>query len=382
MFSVTNAVNTRGRTPNPHWTNPLVTTYNCRLAPPMPTITSAPSRPTIVDVAARAGVSKSLVSLVMRGVATVSDEKRRLVLEAAAALGYRPNAVARSLVRRRTNLLGIVISDLHNPFYAEVVDGIDAEAGKHQYRTIISTVDHRALAERRALDTLLELRVDGLILASPMLELDDVVTAASRELPIVLVARRSGRARTDSIRNDDSSGASLVVEHLAGLGHKRIAHIDGGSGSGAPERKEGYLRAMRERRLESFAQVVPGMYTEEGGRRGVGALLARRPYPTAIFVANDLAAIGALGALAEQGLRVPDDISIVGYDNTSLAAVRHIDLTTVDQPRPEMGRQAVRLVLERLSGKRERARHLLVPPKLVVRRTTAPPTVDRSSSPG
>ena len=334
---------------------------------------TATPRPTIIDVAARAGVSKSLVSLVMRGVNTVSDEKRRLVLEAAEELGYRPNAVARSLVRRRTNLVGIVLSDLHNPFYAEVVDGIQAEAGSFDYGTIISTVDRRTLAERRAFDTLLELRVDGLILASPMLELDAVVDAASRELPIVLVARHTDAARVDSIRNDDSTGAELVVRHLVELGHRRIAHIDGDSGSGAPERRAGYERAMREHGLGAHARIAPGTYTEQGGRRGVSTLLASGERPTAIFVANDLAAIGALGALAEHGLRVPEDVSIVGYDNTSLAAVHHIDLTTVDQPRPEMGRRAVTLLMERLTGRRESSRHLLVRPTLVIRGTTAPP---------
>ena len=334
---------------------------------------TADSRPTIIDVAARAGVSKSLVSLVMRGASTVSDEKRRLVLEAAEALGYRPNAVARSLVQRRTSLLGIVLSDLHNPFYAEVVDGIQAEAGAREYRTIISTVDRRALSERRALDLLLELRVDGMILASPMLELDEVVAGASRELPIVMVARHSDVAGVDSIRNDDSTGAELAVRHLVGLGHRRIAHIDGGAGSGAPERREGYRRAMRDAGLEAEARIVAGSYTEQGGRRGVAALLASGERPTAIFVANDLAAIGALGALASHGLRIPEDVSVVGYDNTMLAAVHHIDLTTVNQPRPEMGRMAVSMLMERLGGRRDVARHLLIPPTLVVRGTTAPP---------
>ena len=334
---------------------------------------SAAPRPTIIDVAARAGVSKSLVSLVIRGATTVSDEKRRLVLEAAQALGYRPNAVARSLVRRRTNLLGIVLSDLHNPFYAEVVDGIQAEAGSYDYGTIITTVDRRALAERRALDTMLELRVDGLILASPMLELDAVIAAASREVPVVLIARHSDAPRVDTIRNDDSTGAELVVRHLAGLGHVRIAHIDGGAGSGAPERREGYEQAMRTLGLGEHVRTVSGTYTEQGGRRGVAELLASGPRPTAIFVANDLAAIGALGALADQGLRVPQDVSIIGYDNTALAAVHHIDLTTVDQPRPEMGRKAVTMLLERMTGKRDVTRHLLMPPTLIVRGTTAPP---------
>ena len=336
----------------------------------MPLSTS--SRPTIIDVAARAGVSKSLVSLVMRGASNVSDAKRQLVLEAAAQLGYRPNAVARSLVRRRTNLFGIVLSDLHNPFFTEVIDGVQAEAEAHGYRPIISTADRRPSAERRALDTLLELRVDGMILASPMLEMDAILTA-SRELPVVMVARRSHVARVDSVSNDDPTGAALVVEHLVSLGHTRIAHIDGGGGAGAAERRRGYERAMQRRGLVPL--VVPGTYTDEGGRQGLVTLLESGPLPSAIFVANDLAALGALSVLAERGIRVPEDVSLVGYDNTALAAVRHINLTTVDQPRPDMGRTAVRLLLERLSGERDsaHAQHILIPPTLVVRGTTAPP---------
>jgi len=337
----------------------------------MPHATSV--RPTIIDVAARAGVSKSLVSLVMRGERTVSDEKRALVLAAAAELGYRPNAVARSLVRRRTNLFGVVLSDLHNPFFAEVIDGVQEAAGAEGYRTIISTVNLNTAAEQRALDTLLELRVDGLILASPMFGVQSIA-AASRELPMVLVARRSDVARVDSVTNDDPTGARLVVEHLAELGHRRIAHIDGGRGAGAAERRQGYEQTMAARGLTEFVRVVPGSYTEEGGRHGVEALLAADgPLPTAIFVANDLAALGALATLAERGIRVPQDVSIVGYDNTALAALRHINLTTVDQPRPDMGREAVALLLERLASHRDAARHVLVTPTLVVRGTTAPP---------
>ncbi len=339
---------------------------------------SAPKsgRPTIIDVAASAGVSKSLVSLVMRGAQNVSPEKRKLVLATAADLGYRPNGVARTLVQRRSHLLGVLLSDLHNPFYAEVIDGVQAEAAERGYSTIMTVVDQRERAERRALDTLLELRIDALILASPMLE-SNGITAASKEVPVVLVARRSRVATVDSVTNDDPTGASLVVQHLADLGHRRIAHIDGGSGSGAAERRKGYERSMQKRGLDRFVRIVPGSYTDEGGRHGIAALFDAPDPPTAVFVANDLAAIGALSALDERGLRVPDDVSIVGYDNTALAAVSQIHLTTVDQPRPDMGRTAVKLVLERLSGKRDVASHVLIPPTLVVRGTTAPPKRDR-----
>ncbi|MEO7998733.1 MAG: LacI family DNA-binding transcriptional regulator, partial [Gemmatimonadaceae bacterium] len=169
------------------------------------------NRPTIIDVAASAGVSKSLVSLVLRGSSSVSEEKRRLVLAAAAELGYRPNGVARSLVQRRSNLFGILLSDLHNPFFAEVIDGVQAEAVAKGYNTIMSVVDQAVLAERRALDTLLELRIDGLILASPMLEIN-AITLASKEVPVVLVARRARMNSVDSVSNDDPTGAALVVQ--------------------------------------------------------------------------------------------------------------------------------------------------------------------------
>jgi DNA-binding LacI/PurR family transcriptional regulator len=329
-------------------------------------------RPTIIDVAARAGVSKSMVSLVMRGSNDVREEKRQLVLEAAAALGYRPNAVARSLVRRRTNMLGVVLSDLHNPFFTEVIDGIEAEAEARKYRTIICTASRHSSAERRALDTLLELRADALILASPMIEMD-AIARASREVPIVLVARPSDSTAIDSVANDDPTGAALVVDHLVELGHARIAHVDGGGGAGAAARSAGYVAAMERHGLGAHVRVIPGSYTDDGGRHGVVALLESGEPPTAIFVANDLAALGAMSVLAERGLRVPEDVSLVGYDNTSLAAVRQISLTTVDQPRPQMGRQAVTLVLERLTQERAAARHILIPPTLVVRGTTAPP---------
>ena len=329
------------------------------------------SRPTIIDVAERAGVSKSLVSLVMRGAPNVSEERRHRVLSAAAELGYRPNAVARSLVQRRTNLLGVLLSDLHNPFFAEVIDGIQAEAAAYGYRAILGTGDRVELSEARALETMLELRAEGLILASPVLPMRTIV-AASRELPTVLVARRSRERTVDSVANDDVAGAALAVAHLASLGHERIAHIDGGEGAGSPERRRGYERAMRKHGLEAHVRVVGGNYTEDGGRRGVTELLGKNP-PTAIFAANDLSAIGTLSALAERGIAVPDDISVVGYDNTALAGVRHINLTTVDQPRPEMGRAAVTLLLERLEGGRETGRNVLMPPSLVVRGSTAAP---------
>jgi DNA-binding LacI/PurR family transcriptional regulator len=328
--------------------------------------------PTILDVARRAGVSKSLVSLVMRGSAMVKEDKRAAVLRAADELGYRPNAAARSLVRQRSSLIGVMLSDLHNPYFTEVVDGIEREAIAAHYRALFNTGSRIADRESEAVETLLQLRTDGLILAGSVLP-NRIIEAAAERVPVVVVARPSRSLLVDSVTNDDRAGARLAVAHLADLGHRDIAHVDGGSGAGAAARRSGYAQAMEQRGLAAHVRVVAGAFTEEGGSSGIASLLAKGRPPTAVFVANDLAAVGALHALEEHGLEVPGDVSLVGYDNIALAALGHIDLTTIDQPRREIGATAVHLLLERLRGERSRARHVLIPPGLVVRGTTAPP---------
>ncbi|HEY7283745.1 MAG TPA: LacI family DNA-binding transcriptional regulator, partial [Actinomycetota bacterium] len=183
-----------------------------------------PAHPTIVDVARKAGVSKSLVSLALRGDPRVREEKRRAIRRAADQIGYRPNAVARSLVSRRTNVVGVMLSDLHNQYFVEVVDGIESEAHAAEYRALINTGARQPDREWDALETLLQLRTDGVILAGTVLPAARILAAASA-VPLVLVARRS--PSVDSVANDDRLGARLAVEHLVALGHRRLAHVDG-----------------------------------------------------------------------------------------------------------------------------------------------------------
>jgi DNA-binding LacI/PurR family transcriptional regulator len=330
------------------------------------------SHPTIVDVAERAGVSKSLVSLVMRGAPNVSDERRDAVHRAAEEIGYRPNAVARSLVRRRSFVIGVMVSDLHNPYFTEVVDGIEVAARSSGYHALFNTGGRTAAGEAEAIDTLLQLRTDGVVMAGPVLAAGRIAHVAA-SVPVVVVARHSRSRAHDSITNDDRMGARLAVDHLVAIGHRAIAHVDGGTGAGAAQRRAGFLQAMARHGLKRSARIVPGSFTEDGGRAGVTALIREREGVTGIFVGNDLAAVGALDALEEHGLRVPEDVSLVGYDNIALAGLGHIDLTTIDQPRLEMGVTAVRLLLERRDGDRREARHLVVPPSLVVRGSTGPP---------
>jgi DNA-binding LacI/PurR family transcriptional regulator len=330
--------------------------------------------PTIIDVAAQAGVSKSVVSRVMRADPAVSPARREAVLVAAQALGYRPNAVARSLVQRRTFNVGVVVSDLHNVFFAEILDGIAAAAASGGYKVLITTGNLDQAVEAVALETLLQLRTDGIILAGSRLS-PAAVRAASRSVPIALVTSGIRAPGVDTIATDDVKGAWLAVEHLVGLGHCRIAMVDGGAGAGSDERRRGYGAAMHQFGLGRHIQIAAGDFTEDGGRRGTQRLLAGPSRPTAICAANDLAAIGALNAIAEAGLEVPRDVSVVGYDNTALAALRHVSLTTVHQPRFQIGEMAMTALLRRLQRPRARSRHDLLVPSLVVRQTTAPPTL-------
>jgi DNA-binding LacI/PurR family transcriptional regulator len=329
-----------------------------------------PARPTIYDVAQRAKVSKSLVSLVMRGSQNVSEERRVAVLRAASELGYRPNEHARALAQGRTRTVGVLISNLRNPFFAEVIEGLQEELGASRYRTLLGTGARDASRELGATEAMLERGVEGMVLLSPEIPAEELASLA-RKSSTVIVGRDLRESSLDCVVNDDFSGAEMVVEHLAGLGHERIAHVSGGTGAGAAARRKGYERAMRRLGLDS--RVVYGEYTDEGGYWGTRQLLAAEPRPTAIFAANDFAAMGTFVAIDEAGLSVPEDVSVVGYDNTYLAGLALVSLTSIDQPRRDMGVLAARLLLERVESERTEPRREVLKPRLIRRSTSAPP---------
>lgn len=326
-------------------------------------------RPTIEDVAARAGVSRALVSLVMRGSPKVSSTRRAAVLKAAEELGYSPHLMARSLASRTSHVVGVMVSDLHNPFWAEVVDGLDEFARAAGFELVINTGGRSPARERQALTGLLSFRPAGIALLGPVLPASSIV-GASTHTPTVLVSRSSRTPSVDTVNDDGKAGSMMAVDHLVSLGHKDIAHIDGGGGSQSAPRRTGYVTAMRHHGLTP--RVVRGEYTEAAGAAAVRSLLGQNQ-PTALIAANDLNAVGAISALEEAGLSVPGDVSVVGYDNTWLAALRHVSLTTIHQPRAEMGQLAAEALIQRIRGERsDPARHLL-PPRLVIRTTTTPP---------
>ncbi|MCH0540828.1 LacI family DNA-binding transcriptional regulator [Streptomyces sp. MUM 203J] len=332
--------------------------------------------PTIRDVAERAGVSKSLVSLVLRGAEQVRPEKRRAVEAAVEELGYRPNAAARSLSERRTRTVGVLLNDLRNPWFVELLDGLTSRLHESGLHTLLADGHLNRRLDEDLTRTFTELRVDGLVAVGTLADPGALRTAAGRVPMVVAGTREPELPGVDIVAGDDALGARLATEHLIGLGHRRIAHI-AGRGAVGELRRRAFAEVMREHGLGSEALVEQGDLTEEGGYRAMVRLLgaaetpARRP--TAVFAFNDIACVGALSAAEETGLRVPRDLSLVGYDNTYLSRLRHLWLTTVDNGSGEVGRRAARCLLERIAEPAGEGRLILSAPRLEVRGTTGAP---------
>jgi DNA-binding LacI/PurR family transcriptional regulator len=324
------------------------------------------------DVARRAGVSRSLVSLVMRDSPHVSAERRERVRVAAEELGYSPNAMARGLASRQSGMVAVLLNDLHNPFFAETFDGLVEAADAQGYRLLLGAGSDRRQAELTAMRGVLEYRPDGIILVSPRLPSGSIATVAE-QVPMVVVGRRVRATGVDSVMTDEVRAARLVIEHLRELGHQRIVHIDGGRGAGASQRRSAYRKAMAAAGLARFVEVLPGDFSEQAGTDAAATLVARRTVPTAVFAANDLVAVGAIDSLERNGYDVPKDVSVVGFDNAFFARLGHVSLTTVDQPRELMGRLALELLTARMRSRRKASELVLTEPGLVVRGTTAAP---------
>jgi len=334
-------------------------------------------RPRLADVAASAGVSPGLVSLVLRNQPGPSEQTRARVLEAARQMGYRADRTASLLARRRSRHLGVLM-DVRNTFHAELVADLDAAATRLGYDLLLSTVTP-ARDERRAAEALLDFRCEALVLLGP----DDPagrLNALGRELPVVVVGRRVPSATVDVVRAADDQGVAEAVGHLAGLGHRAVAFVDGGRGTIASDRRRGYRQAMRRLGLDDHARIIPGDHTEEAGTRAAATLLADGRRPTAVIASNDRCAVGLLDALARRGVKVPGSLSVVGYDDSTLARLAHVDLTSVSQEAGQQAEQAVALAAERLEGGRTAPREVVLTPHLVVRSTTAPPPGQVASS--
>ncbi|MFE9601023.1 LacI family DNA-binding transcriptional regulator [Streptomyces hokutonensis] len=328
--------------------------------------------PTIRDVAEHAGVSKSLVSLVLRGSEQVRPEKRQAVLAAVEELGYRPNAAARSLSERRTRSVGVLLNDLRNPWFVELLDGLGSRLHERGLHMLLADGRLNRRLDDDLSRTFTELRVDGLV-AVGTLPATDELRAAGHIPTVVAGAREPVLPHVDVVAGDDAHGARLATEHLVDLGHRRIAHI-AGQGVVGELRRTAFETVVRERGLTDLATVEQGDLTEEGGYRAMVRLLNAPEPPTAVFAFNDIACVGALSAAEESGLRVPRDLSLVGYDNTYLARLRHLWLTTVDNASHDIGRRAAQHLLDRMANPARPGETVLSPPTLQVRGTTGPPS--------
>jgi DNA-binding LacI/PurR family transcriptional regulator len=324
---------------------------------------------TMQDVADHVGVSKALVSMVFRRVAGPSTETRQRVLEAAEKLGYRPNRSAALLSLRRSHLIG-VMANIRNTFHAELVDDIVAEADHFGYEVVLGAVTPTH-GEPAVVDTLLDFRCEALILLGPQLE-DARLAVLGNRAPVVVVGRRIQRPSVDVVRTADARGTGRVVDHLVELGHRRISHLSGGSGTIPNDRKSGYTRAMKRHGLDDDIDIIDGDFTEHAGILAARQLLRRKRRPTAVCAANDRSAIGLLDELRRSGIDVPGGIAVAGYDDSMLAQLAHIDLTTVSQEPLQQAKRAVAAVVERLDEGRQERVDVLLEPRLVIRHTTVP----------
>ena len=341
--------------------------------------TGARRRPRLEDVAARVGMSPASVSMVLSNAPGPSAATRERVLEAAAALGYRRDRTASLLARRRTHLVGVML-DVRSAFHAELVEDIHEAAERQGYDVVLSTVT-RTRDERRAVETLVDFRCEALVLLGPVAPASHL-GALARQLPVVVLGRRVAAAGVDVVRSADDEGVGQAVGHLAGLGHRAIAFIDGGRGPIASDRRRGYRTAMRRHRLGDRIRIIPGDHTEAAGTRAARTLLGDGELPSAVVASNDRSALGLLDALNRARVEVPGAISVVGYDDSTLSRLAHVNLTTVSQDARRQAEHAVAAAVERLEDGRTAPREVVLAPHLVVRGTTGVPATPVGSRAG
>ncbi|MDA7416840.1 LacI family DNA-binding transcriptional regulator [Xenophilus arseniciresistens] len=329
---------------------------------------------TIKDVALRAGVSVTTVSHVVNDTRTVSAKGREQVQRAIRELGYVPSAVARSLKSNTTRTLGMLIPNSSNPYFAEIVRVVEDRCFGAGYTLVLCNTDDEPRRQGVYLQVLSQRRIDGLIVVSTGADAELPAMLAGLRMPTVLVDREIEDPACDLVETAHIQGGLIATRHLLSLGHRRIACI-GGPAALLPseQRIEGWRMALAEagHSAESAQLLWHGGFTPQGGYEAMHALLRSAQRPSAVFVCNDLMAMGALRAAHESGLRVPDELSMVGFDDIELAAYASPPLTTVAQPKTRIGALAVDMLLERIDGRRQDGRKVLLQPELRVRGSTA-----------
>jgi LacI family transcriptional regulator len=329
----------------------------------------------IKDVARHANVSISTVSHVVNRTRFVSDKARQDVEAAIRALGYVPSAVARSLKSNTTKTLGMLIPNCSNPYFAEIVRAVEDHCFASGYTLILCNTDDEPHRQSVYLQVLAEKRVDGLIIISTGEDSDLLQLLQGLTTPTVLLDREVTHVHCDLVETAHLQGGQMATEHLLQLGHRRIACIGGPSDlSPSAQRIQGWRNALAAAGLTNEASDLlwHSDFTSQGGFTAMQAILQSPQPPSAVFVCNDLMGIGALSAAHEAGVRVPQDLSVVGFDDIELARFTSPPLSTIVQPKQRIGVLAVDMLLERIQGGRLDAKQVLLQPTLTVRASTAP----------
>jgi LacI family transcriptional regulator len=329
-------------------------------------------------IAGELGVSITTISKVLNNRQDIGAATRARVLARVAELGYQPNAVARSLTLRRTHTLGVIIPDLMHSFFVEVVAGLEAVASARGYGLLLCSSNEDPAKERAEIEMLRRRQVDGVVLASVDASgnTDLLQRLSALSIGLVMIDRDDHSAvRCDRVLTDDERVGRLATGHLVEQGRRRIAHIEGPPIAHAQRRLHGYRAALKAARIRTRPEwIVPGGFMKADGFRAMKNLLALTPPIDAVFAANDPAAIGAMEAIWDAGLRVPEDIAVVGAGEVALGDLLRVPLTTVSWSREEQGRTAAELLLTRIDAESApKFRRVIIPPRLIVRRSSGGP---------
>jgi DNA-binding LacI/PurR family transcriptional regulator len=322
-------------------------------------------RVTLNDVAKHADVSRALVSIVMRDAPGASAATRERVWAAARELGYRPDVRARSLAGQKSRLIGVMFGVSIGTFQFDLLEGLYAAAEEHGHHLILTPVT-RGRDEHRAVRDLHDFGFDALIMLGP----PEAKPLLAGKVPIAVVGWYVDDPAVDVVRTSDEHGMAQAVDHLAGLGHRRIAHIDGGSSVISAARRDAYVKAMHAHGLDSCIRILPGGQSQLDGQRAARVLLAEGNLPTALLAYNDDTAVAAMGLLAQQDIEVPGQLSVVGWDDGEAAALSPVGLTTVAQDPTEMARLAVERIVARIEGRRVDGHEIVLEPELRIRSST------------
>ena len=332
---------------------------------------------TIKDIARMANVSHTTVSRALNNKSRIKNETKDKILAIASELNYQPNFIARSLVMKKTKTLGLVITNIANPFYTELAQGIEATVTGLGYNIIFCSTHSDLSTEKHYIDMLRSKGVDGIIFSSAHMDDPNILVLAEEAFPIVLVNRRTYhpivREKVDYVGIDNILGGFLAVEHLIRLGHQRIGIIGGSSESSVGfERLEGGKRALSTYGLEAMGgYFLEGDFLKGSGyRRGKEYLKMAKP-PTAIFATNDYMALGTYQAIVEEGQKVPENIALIGFNDIEFTAIKGVELTTIGQKKYEMGALAVKILVEKIEGGESKpsTKEIFLKPELIIRKT-------------